>query len=78
MEIYNEILREYFAEREFSLLDSDTAKSIVEGVCYKILMQIKYIIENKELSDLECFNAIEDIVCEFEKSGIKCSYRHDF
>ena len=46
MEIYNEILREYLAEREFSLLDSDTAKSIVEGVCYKILTQIKYIIEN--------------------------------
>ncbi len=41
----------------------------------EILGQIVEIVKNKELDD---FEAMEEIVCVLEQSGIDCGSRHDF
>ena len=46
--------------------------------CFQLLEKIKSILENKDLSDKDCFYAIEEIVTAFENAGIALSYRHDF
>ena len=51
---------------------------LVESECYKALCEIKKIIDNKDLSDEDCFYQIEQIVCLFEKIGSACDGRHDF
>ncbi len=53
-------------------------KELLELSCYKCLSEIKEIIENDKLSDENCFDKIEEIVCAFERMGIYCEGRHDF
>ena len=52
-----------------------TANEIVQSVALSALAEIQEVLKNDGLSD---FDAIEQIVCIFEKYNIDCGVRHDF
>ena len=52
--------------------------ALLEKECYKILMEIKAVLEDDSLDDKDCFEKIENIVSIFENAGIGCGTRHDF
>lgn len=54
------------------------ADKIVALTCYKMLCEIKRILEDDTFEDHECFMRIERIVCLFEKLESHCGNRHDF
>lgn len=51
---------------------------MVEASSYQALCQIREILHDDSLSDPECFEKIERIVCLFEQMGSSCGSRHDF
>ncbi len=51
------------------------ADEIATTTAISVLQEIHTALSNPELSD---FDAIEEIVCIFEKRGISCGGRHDF
>lgn len=81
MELYKEILVQMLRKGEvkitFPELEGDL-NSIVESECYKVLCEIKAVLEDMSLDDKECFWRIEKIVRIFEEAGSGCSGRHDF
>lgn len=81
MELYQEILCHVLANEKiqvsFPQLENTDVSKIVELECYKALGKIKAILEDDALSDSECFQQIEEIVCTFEELGSNGS-RHDF
>lgn len=82
MELYQEILCHVLANEKVQvsfpeLIHTDVTK-IVELECYKALCKIKAILENDALTDSECFQQIEEIVCTFEELGSNGGSRHDF
>ncbi len=82
MELYQEILCRVLANEKIQvsfpeLIHTDITK-IVELECYKALAKIKAILENDVLTDSECFQQIEEIVCAFEYLGSGGGSRHDF
>ena len=81
MELYQEILLHAIANEKIEItipsLKMD-AKEIVEGACYRALLQIKEILDHDELDDAACFEKIEQIVCLFEEIGSNGGCRHDF
>lgn len=77
MELYHQILAEYFASSQKFDQEINTAQ-IVEGRCYQTLLKIKQIVENDGLSDDACFQRIEEIVCLLEDLGSNAGSRHDF
>ena len=82
MELYQEILCRVLANEKIQvsfpeLIHTDITK-IVELECYKALAKIKAILENDVLTDSECFQHIEEIVCTFEELGSGGGNRHDF
>lgn len=81
MELYAEILCKILSSEELSITfpnQSSSFSSLVDSKCYHALTQIKYILEDDKLSDEECFQQIEAIVCLFESLGSGCDNRHDF
>ena len=82
MELYQEILCHVLANEKVqvsfpNLINTDVTK-IVELECYKALRKIKAILENDTLTDSECFQQIEEIVCTFEELGSDGGSRHNF
>ena len=82
MELYQEILCHMLANEKVqvsfpNLINTDVTK-IVELEFYKALGKIKAILENDALTDSECFQQIEEIVCTFEELGSGSCNRHDF
>ena len=82
MELYQEILCHVLANEKVQvsfpeLIHTDITK-IVELECYKALCKIKAILENDALTDSECYQQIEEIVCTFEELGSNGGSRHDF
>ena len=77
MELFKEIILEGLKSEkiELSLLSVtiDTEK-IVHDIAYKILLEIKQILENDKLSDFDC---VEEIMRTFKNIG-GIDYRHDF
>lgn len=61
----------------FPGVEYDLAK-VLEGRCYQTLEAIKAVLEDDSLSDPECFQKIEAIVCAFERLGSGGGGRHDF
>lgn len=55
-----------------------TAPELLEASSYQALCQIREILCDNRLSDPECFEKIERIVCLFEQLGSNCGNRHDF
>ena len=82
MELYQEILCHVFENEKIpvsfpELIHTDVTK-IIELECYKALHKIKTILEDDSLTDSECFQQIEEIVCTFEELGSGGGNRHDF
>lgn len=75
MELYNEILSKLAKEKDIAEIDK---VKLVEMECYKVLKDIKDIIEDDGLEDAECFYRIEEIVKLFERLGSDGGSRHDF
>ncbi len=81
MELYQEILAKLLTQQKVEIVFPDLSENIEELVkaeCYKILSEIKTILEDDSLTDQECFMKIEKIVCLFEEAGSGCKTRHDF
>ena len=76
MEIYEQQLMD--KARELSKEAAKIASEIVNLECYKIILEIKAVIEDDSLDDPECFEKIEEIMTVFEKQGLGCDFRHDF
>lgn len=55
-----------------------SAPEILEAASYQALCEIQRIIRDDTLSDTECFQKIEAIICIFEKFGSDGGNRHDF
>lgn len=81
MELYKEILSHALMCGEipitFTGKDPDIA-SLMESKCYQSLQKIKDIIQDDSLSDNDCFDKIEEILCALEDIGSTGGSRHDF
>ena len=55
-----------------------SAKDLLECTSYQALCQIRAILSDDTLSDPECFQRIERIVCVLEAFGSDCGHRHEF
>ena len=72
-----ELVRDYVAEFVSSRIEDlaiDT-DSIANTTAISMISEIQSILKDSQLDD---FNAIEEIVCVFEKHGVDCGERHDF
>lgn len=81
MDLYKEILVNVLSNYKVKVQFSNCKLSldkIVHSQCYVALMEIKAILADETLSDKECFEKIEEIVCVFEALGSDGGGRHDF
>ena len=80
MDLIYELLVSYFREErdKNTITKALNFEQIVEKQCYKILSEIKNIIQDEKVEDNDCFDKIEKIVCLFESYGIDFGTRHDF
>lgn len=79
MELYKELLIKALEQGNIEIkFDKCNLNEIVESHCYILLNEIKTIINDSSLSDKECFEKIEKIICLFEDYNISCGIRHDF
>lgn len=51
------------------------ASQIADTTAIQMLSEIKKVIENENYPD---FDAVEEIVCIFEKYSVDVEFRHDF
>ena len=79
MELWRELLISGLQNESYKVdfTNDKILKEIIENRCYKVLMQIKQVVEDEKLSDQDCFIKIEEIICKLEENGIFCD-RHDF
>ena len=77
MNIKIELLKSYISDViNSNIKDFDIdASQIADTTAIKMLFEIQKVIKNEEYSD---FDAIERIVCIFEKYNIDFGFRHDF
>ena len=79
MELWQEILRkEIKRSKKNGTSEEEYIRGVIDSVSYRALKSIKEIIEDKSLSDAECFMKIEKIVCVLEEIGSDGGARHDF
>ena len=81
MDLFQELLLEIYREKiQIEMREWDLAQigAQVNKAALHLLQQIKAILEDDELSDIECFLQIEAMVCAFEQVGSGIDYRHDF
>lgn len=77
MALYHQIIAEYLARTGAIEVHVDAA-GIVDSLCYQALCQIREILADPALSDPECFERIEKVVCILEELGTDVGSRHDF
>ena len=79
MELWRELLISGLQNESYKLdcVNDKTLKEIVNCRCYKVLQQIKQVVQDEKLLDKECFIKIEQLLGCLEKNGIFCD-RHDF
>ena len=77
MNIKHELIQSHITEMVEKLLEENIVdcSSIADTNAIIILNEIKKVIADDSLSD---FDAVEEIVCIFEKNNIDCGARHDF
>jgi len=77
MNIKIELLRGYISDFINSKLEDFEidASQIADTTAIQMLTKIQKVIRNKNYSD---FDAIEEIVCIFEKYKINAGFRHNF
>lgn len=76
-ELLLKLLTQYPMQISFPTLEDNPA-NLLELRCYQALRQIREILSNSTLSDAECFQQIEQIVCIIEELGSSAGERHDF
>ena len=74
-EILAHLLQEGKVELHFS--SAPSLEMLFEKECFRILQKIKNVLEDESLTDENCFDKIEQIICIFEKHGSTVA-RHDF
>lgn len=77
-EILCALLYQYNMRIEFPLLDGLHVEQMVETTCYRALQKIREMIHNESLTDAECFQQIEAVICVLEDAGSSGGFRHDF
>lgn len=77
MNIKLELLKRYIADYVNNYLDDFeiNESQIADTVAIKMMSEIQNIIRNESYSD---FEAVEEIVCIFEKYGVDFGSCHDF
>lgn len=77
MNIKVELLKNYITDFvKFRIQDFDIdASQIVDTTATQVLTEIQSVVKNVDYSD---FEAMEEIVCIFEKYNIDFGLRHDF
>ncbi len=73
LELIAKVTADYINSR-LQMLDFDV-NELADTMAIKALSEIQEIVQNNELSD---FDAMEQIVCVFEKYKISAGARHDF
>ena len=77
MNVKLELLRNYisdFITNKIEDFEID-ASQIADSTAVQMLSEIQKVIKDENYSD---FDAIEEIVCIFEKYNINAGFRHDF
>ena len=74
IELLGEILKNERTEISFPDLQIN-AQELLELNCYQALNKIKSVIEDEDMTDFEC---VEAIVCILEDMGSDGGFRHDF
>ena len=79
MELWREILISGLQNEGYKLdcINDKALKEIIDSESYKVLEQIKQIMDDDSLIDKDCFLKIEAILCVLEQNNIFCN-RHDF
>ncbi len=79
MELWRELLISGLQNNsyEFDYINDTTIKEITQNECYKVLLQIKQILDNENLLDKDCYFKIEEIINTLDKNNVFLS-RHDF
>ncbi|MGM9629902.1 hypothetical protein [Butyricicoccus sp.] len=78
-ELYKELLAKEIADILVQRMDFDIdAEKLLELRSDQALEQIRQVIDDDTLSDPQCFERIEHIVCILEESGSSGGARHDF
>jgi len=75
-DIFLKLLRDQKMEIAFPQMPD--MEELLTSECYRALQEIRDILKDDTLSDKECFEKIENIVCVFEKIGSNGGGRHDF
>ena len=77
MHVKVELLRNYISDFiQYNMEDFETdASKIADSTAIQMLSEIQKVIKDENHSD---FDAIEEIVCIFEKYNIDTGFRHDF
>lgn len=81
MELYQEMLVNLLKKGNISVTVEGlpgNVPAVLESEAYHALHRIKEILEDDSLTDAECFEKIERIVCVFEELGSDGGNRHDF
>ena len=80
MELFREVLAQLISEgaaRPDPGLEARIERAI-EMRCCKALEKIKAVVCDDSLSDPECFEKIERILCALEEAGVSGGARHDW
>ena len=79
MELWKELLISGLQNKNtnFDITNDTILTSIIENKCYKILLQIKEILNDETLLDEDCFFKTRNILNTLEEYGVFCD-RHDF
>ena len=79
MKLWKEILARLLQEErlELHIPSAPSIETLFEKECFQILQKIKDILEDDSLTDADCFEKIEQIICIFEEHGTVIA-RHDF
>lgn len=83
MELYKEMLVKLLTQHDgevqvtFPELEG-TAAQLVECVSYQAPVKIQDILRDDTLSDPECFQKIEEVLCVLESLGGGGEGRHDY
>lgn len=81
MELYKDILVSFLENQEVQVTVTFPdlrlkVSEIVKYSCYDALSSIQDILRDDSLTDEDCYQKIEEIICVFESLGSNCGNRH--
>ena len=81
MKLDTEILAHLLSQENAQIIFPDlqlNSTELIEMQCYQTLCKIQKIVRDESLDDIECFERIEQTICEFEAIGSDGGTRHNF